>query len=1062
MENTNDGILVEVLSTAASFQEGDGLSTVHGSDDANATVVRSRDDGSFRSTSVGLLGEDVAAAASFQEGDGTSTIYDSDDTNAVMVWSRGNGLFKSNSLRLPSEAGSHESRDTLDGSGVEINDPPASTLASFTSSAPPASTESTSSLLGLRLLRSRSSLSTYANDEECKTHTPLSVPPRRGGHSAADTASSPERRRSAPLLGENPGASLSQQTTLLDDVTVDEAVIARNNPAIGTGHPFSSIPESAMSLDEAIVSLTGGLMEVDGAIGVQDERLPRGGSPINVSHLSTMPESAMSLDGAMLSLPAGTHSPSSRPSSATQPSPGKSKLRRREDSLSRTVEMPGGRSWEILLSDVSSPSLTGSPRNFSQPTIFPSDTRNNAICTTVSKLGRPPTGDGDETMAADDSGQGVPESPVGEASALLLMDNTTSDGTLVVGVVSTAGSFEEGDGLSTVYDSDDANAAMLWSRDDGSFRSKSLGLLSEIGGNLYKLRDTSYGSAEFNDPPASAYAVSIASSASDSSIGSMPSLLSFGLLSSRSCPGRVERWEGSPSRPIKRQGGGCSWWVSLSRATASHVARTRTLPALPIWLRAGGVGASLFTDEKESSSHDRPESPAVNDTGVHASDTIEEATVTLDQAVVWPSSDKSKHIVGATTTTDEAQLYGGGQIIGLGGDVILSAGPLALPLEPHRTPSPSRRRSRSPHMTTPPLDDTPPSPEMWSPSAHSSPRRRRRRREGSSSTGSGTGRPRNHLSRSVSPLDTTNNAITTTPPSSPDRLRTGTTVDAKAGLLADDGSREGSRPRSSVGEVSVLRRKDTTGDSDSGLIDGTLSAAGSGSSSIEVGRMSTAVHHGSDYDDNDDTDRVAWLREEAILRAHSLMFLGESGSDTDGPDGFFDTDSDIASSQGTPPASSVNRLSAPLGDVALSNGGVSGISLGDVNSSDVGVREVDLRDADNTATTPHLDTATVLSGSTPASPPAAQQAEQSKEASAEQCTAAEGLSGKSKSSVDVVPLPRLPGSAAKGSQRTEGAAFDVAPQHASAEETYRQQSRNPSAGVEEFKWSGLPKNNTIG
>lgn len=104
--------------------------------------------------------------------------------------------------------------------------------------------------------------------------------------------------------------------------------------------------------------------------------------------------------------------------------------------------------------------------------------------------------------------------------------------------------------------------------------------------------------------------------------------------------------------------------------------RTRTLPALPSWLRAGGVGASLLTDEKESSSHDRPESPAASDTDVHASDSIEETTVTLNQAVVWPSSDSSKHIVGATATTDEAQLYGGGQIIGLGGDVILSAGPL--------------------------------------------------------------------------------------------------------------------------------------------------------------------------------------------------------------------------------------------------------------------------------------------------------------------------------------------------------------------------------------------------
>lgn len=192
------------------------------------------------------------------------------------------------------------------------------------------------------------------------------------------------------------------------------------------------------------------------------------------------------------------------------------------------------------------------------------------------------------------------------------------------------------------------------------------------------------------------------------------------------------------------------------------------------------------------------------------------------------------------------------------------------------------------------------------------------------------------------------------------------------------------------------------------------------------------------------------------------MFLDESGNDTDGPDGFFDTDSDsdIAPSQGTPLASSVNRrLSTPLKDVAVSDGGgLSGICLGDVDSSDVGVKEVDLRDA-HAATTPLLDTATVISGSTPASPPTAQQAEKGKEASLEQGTAAEGLSGKPKRSVDVVPPPGLPGSAAKGSQSTEGAAYDVTARHESTEETYRQQSRNPSAGVEEFKWSGLPNNN---
>ena len=55
--------------------------------------------------------------------------------------------------------------------------------------------------------------------------------------------------------------------------------------------------------------------------------------------------------------------------------------------------------------------------------------------------------------------------------------------------------------------------------------------------------------------------------------------------------------------------------------------------------------------------------------------TIEEATITLDQAIVWPS-DSSAHVSEAPGATNEAQVYGGGQIIGVNGDVILSADPL--------------------------------------------------------------------------------------------------------------------------------------------------------------------------------------------------------------------------------------------------------------------------------------------------------------------------------------------------------------------------------------------------
>lgn len=50
--------------------------------------------------------------------------------------------------------------------------------------------------------------------------------------------------------------------------------------------------------------------------------------------------------------------------------------------------------------------------------------------------------------------------------------------------------------------------------------------------------------------------------------------------------------------------------------------------------------------------------------------TIEEGATTLDQAIVWPSS---AQVPKATGVADEVEVYGGGQIIGINGDVILSA-----------------------------------------------------------------------------------------------------------------------------------------------------------------------------------------------------------------------------------------------------------------------------------------------------------------------------------------------------------------------------------------------------
>lgn len=170
--------------------------------------------------------------------------------------------------------GSYEPRDTSDCS-ADFNDPPAPTLASMTSLARPSSIGGSTSLVGLGLLESRSSQVLDVSSGELKTYTVLSTPPRRDGHSA-DTSSSPERRRSAPSLGDKPGTIVFHQAPL--DVAAD-ASYARN-PAIGVGHQLTSIPESAVILDEAIMTPTGVLTEIDGRVEVNDMKIPGGSSQI--------------------------------------------------------------------------------------------------------------------------------------------------------------------------------------------------------------------------------------------------------------------------------------------------------------------------------------------------------------------------------------------------------------------------------------------------------------------------------------------------------------------------------------------------------------------------------------------------------------------------------------------------------------------------------------------------------------------------------------------------------------------------------------------------------------
>ena len=112
-------------------------------------------------------------------------------------------------------------------------------------------------------------------------------------------------------------------------------------------------------------------------------------------------------------------------------------------------------------------SPTGSQRDCSQP-VSPSDGR-YAPCNAYSTSDRPSTGDGDSNLADGDAGQDLSEASV---DGDYLHTYITSSGGSLVGTMSTAGSFKNGNRLSqsTVYNTDDMNPALLWSNNDGSIR----------------------------------------------------------------------------------------------------------------------------------------------------------------------------------------------------------------------------------------------------------------------------------------------------------------------------------------------------------------------------------------------------------------------------------------------------------------------------------------------------------------------------------------------------------------------------------------------------------------
>eukprot|EP00904_Undaria_pinnatifida_P000172 jgi/Undpi1/10155/HiC_scaffold_28.g12608.m1 len=341
------------------------------------------------------------------------------------------------------------------------------------------------------------------------------------------------------------------------------------------------------------------------------------------------------------------HTPSPTLASTVRSTRGR--WRRCARSHSHPIERPGGRSWWISFNGITS----------------------HAADTTVSLSSSLLTGGVSANVTERNTSDDRPASPVNDADKHV----RNTDELILYSAAVRAASFLERIRLSAEHDKGSSSSITVCSSGDRSPASTSTGLIAETsigldGGSdslrtgtksdhlpVLDLVDIESSASSGEDDTSSCPLCNEVSEAAPTPLACAKNLISV----DRSHGDSVQR---SPVGPISDGG-----VRSTERQHSALSLATRTSPLLDerhtIQLAVGETVPVVVRRERATG-------------GVGGQQPITgDAAISLDQAIVWPSS-TSTHTNVATGMADESQVYGGGQLIGLNGDVILGASPLGM------------------------------------------------------------------------------------------------------------------------------------------------------------------------------------------------------------------------------------------------------------------------------------------------------------------------------------------------------------------------------------------------